>query len=342
MCVKHVVQYEYMYNVNIITESVSNTFVDDNLDYEDYGLLRFYENSGLDIDWDVVVVYEKFSSGRKLRVKKGGLIFISGEPPLSREYAYGFLKQFDLQITSHKYSFLNNYINDQQSLDWWFAKSFKTKLHRYSREQLKNLAIPPKNKLISIISSSKSMMPGHNKRQYIISHLKEDFNDYIDFYGGEDGNVEFKCDAILPYKYCICIENSFIDDYWTEKYSDPLLGFSIPIYSGCKNITKYFDEKGFFVFEIGDYNSLKQIINSIIASPDIIYEEKKDAMIENRDLLFSKYHLFPHITELLNSLSLGDVTEVELKTADSFPSTHILMSIIRIKRLIFKLLYMLK
>ena len=48
-----------------------------------------------------------------------------------------------------------------------------------------------------------------------------------------------KKNAIDPYLYSIAIENSSYRHYWTEKISDVFLGYSAPIYYGCKNLDEY-------------------------------------------------------------------------------------------------------
>lgn len=277
--------------INIITMLPYNCYVEKDGCYNDKEFV-FYENSVEDRVWDVVIVYEGVLNERKIRVKTGGLWFVSGEPPMSREYPSSFLNMFDLIITSHKYHRIKNVVNWQQALDWHFCKNFKTKKNKYDLETLKNQPLPQKNKLISVVSSSKTMMPGHRYRQEIISNLKRDFGSQIDFFGGNDGSVDYKCDVIMPYKFHVCIENSNLDDYWTEKLADSLLGYSVPIYSGCTNIERYFDTTGMYQFNTKKYNDLKKIIESILLSPEDSYNKKKEALIRNREKLFTNYHLF--------------------------------------------------
>lgn len=288
-----------------------NCYIEKNSYYEDNTFI-FYENSIEDRIWDIVVVYEGVYNDCFVRVKKGGLWFISGEPPMSREYPSSFLRLFDIIITSHKYHHNANVINWQQALDWHFCKSFVTKKNKFSLKELEYMPLPYKSKLISIISSSKKMMPGHKYRQDIINKLKRDFGDKIDFFGGNDGNVEYKCDAIMPYKFHICIENSNINDYWTEKLADSFLGYSIPIYSGCTNVERYFNNNGMFRFDIKHYEGLKKIIESILQAPEDVYDNKKEALLQNRQKLFSNYHLFKTIQLFYDKykLHLQDANDV--------------------------------
>lgn len=329
--------------VNILTESPHiNSFVRDDLSSELYKDIEFYENSDLNIVWDVVIVYERIPMSKTVKVREGGLWFISGEPPMSREYPCAFLKQFDIQITSHKYKNLKNVINEQQSLDWWFAKSFKTKKHRYNLQELKTMTVPFKAKPISMICSKASMLPGHNKRRLVLKKLKEEFSDEIDFYGGDDGNVEYKCDAIMPYQFSICIENSNVNDYWSEKLSDVILGFTIPIYWGCTNIDRYFNTDGMYTFNINDYSSLRAVIMNILKNPEKEYKEKFEILKANREALISNYHMFPHVKNILNSVQLGTDRMVTIRLVDDFFTYRIIFWKIRIIRFLYKLYFKLR
>lgn len=52
-------------------------------------------------------------------------------------------------------------------------------------------------------------------------------------------------DIIKEYKFMICMENSQIENYWTEKLVNGYLGNTIPIYWGDPNITDIFNSKSF-------------------------------------------------------------------------------------------------
>ena len=64
------------------------------------------------------------------------------------------------------------------------------------------------------------------------------------------------------YKFVICFENSFADEYITEKLPNAMLANSIPIYRGGPNVGKYFDTKSFINYD--DYGSHDAMIEKII------------------------------------------------------------------------------
>lgn len=52
----------------------------------------------------------------------------------------------------------------------------------------------------------------------------------------EDLGSKTKLAAIKPYKFCIGFENSIAIDYVTEKFFDPFLAGTVPVYRGAPNI----------------------------------------------------------------------------------------------------------
>lgn len=328
-----------MIKVNILTLINYQCFLQqlDKNKYPDSEYL-FSENSDEDIIWDVVVVYEGIKKGTQIKCRKGGLIFISGEPPMSRVYPKKFIKQFDTIITSHPNLKHECNILSQQALNWFFGLSYKTKKYQYNFDDLVNLPTPAKFKNISIITSSKAMMPGHNRRQKLIKFLKKEYDDKIDYFGEGINEIEYKSEALLPYRFHICLENSSIYNYWTEKIADPLLGYCVPIYSGCKNIEDYFDIKGYESFNIRNFDSIKQIIDQILLNPVLYYDQHINGLIENRNRLLHKYNLFDVISPFFCKISKMPANDIKLQPANSFRSYKILLLKLRLKRIVFKIL----
>ena len=65
------------------------------------------------------------------------------------------------------------------------------------------------------------------------------------------------------YKFVICFENSYNQEYITEKLANAVLGNTIAIYRGGVNVGDYFNTKSFINYE--NYNrSYKDMINKII------------------------------------------------------------------------------
>jgi len=101
---------------------------------------------------------------------------------------------------------------------------------------LESLQIPSKNKLISIILSSKSKGNGYQWRSQIASCLKSELGNMIDIYGFGHKPLANKRDGIDPYLITIVFENDTHPFYITEKLVDAVLGWASPIYCGSNSI----------------------------------------------------------------------------------------------------------
>jgi hypothetical protein len=55
----------------------------------------------------------------------------------------------------------------------------------------------------------------------------------------DDGSDVAKLRAIGRYKFCIAMENSVCDDYVTEKFFQPLLTGTVPVYLGARNVATF-------------------------------------------------------------------------------------------------------
>ena len=81
-------------NINIISPIAELFEKQLSLDWESRGV-RFFFNSKEERLWDAIVVYENISEPYTLRCRKGGLFFISGEPPIVKVYSQAFISLFD-------------------------------------------------------------------------------------------------------------------------------------------------------------------------------------------------------------------------------------------------------
>jgi len=156
-----------MIYVNILTGFNHHLFIHQ-LDKNRYkGKIMFFENSNNDIIWDYVVVYECVKNNISFKCKKGGLIFITGEPPMSNPYSGYFFAQFDFLITVHPSTKHKNNLLSQIASNWLFGFSFSGKKYKYDFDELKRMNVPEKSKNISMICSNKTMLPGHTSGEVI-------------------------------------------------------------------------------------------------------------------------------------------------------------------------------
>ena len=326
-------------NINILTPFLNHSFLRQiSSSYNDQGY-NFYEKSTADIFWDIVIVYEGINNETSLNCKKNGLVFITGEAPWSNYYSSEFVRQFDHVITSHKRIKHPSKLLTQQSLPWHIGYDRKMKVYNSNIDSLRASTFPEKTKGISIISSTKRMMPGQRKRIKFIESLKKYFGSSIDYYGDGINPIDDKASALIPYRFSICIENFNIDDCWSEKISDPFLAYTQPIYFGCKNIFKYFPQGSLQSIDINNKIDSFRIIENTLNNLSAIYDSSLPLIVEARDLIFERYNIDKIILDLYCKLQLEKENNYQyhvLKKNEYFRGYKYGMGILRLKRLLLR------
>ena len=128
--------------------------------------------------------------------------------------------------------------------------------------------VHPKSKLVSMIASNKRMCEGHMKRLSFV----DKFKDKLDFYGRGFNEISCKEDGLKDYMFSVAVENASYDTYFTEKLTDCFACGTIPIFYGCRGVTKYFNEDGIiFLDEDFDLSTLTEDL----------YYSKMDAIKDN-------------------------------------------------------------
>ena len=125
---------------------------------------------------------------------------------------------------------------------------------------------------ISIIYSGKSLTEGHRLRPTMASHP-----DVEKFGAGAGRHIATKEEGLIPYLFHIAIENSKINNYFSEKLLDCFATSTIPIYWGCPNIGEFFNTDGMIIFN----NPQEVNIDDILLHANEIYESKKEAIKDN-------------------------------------------------------------
>lgn len=166
--------------------------------------------------------------------------------------------------------------------------------------------IYPKTKLVSVIASNKTFLPGHVARIKMLESVK----DRVDVFGSVQLALynkmlrhERKFESLRDYAFSIAIENldSTIDDYYfSEKITDCFITGTVPIYYGCPNIGDFFNKDGILIFNTVD--ELHNILDNL--SMDL-YESMREAIRDNyekslktpltNDLAYDNY--FKHIID---------------------------------------------
>jgi len=139
----------------------------------------------------------------------------------------------------------------------------------------------------------------HRKRFEFAKLLKAHFGDKMDLFGRGLNEIEDKWDALEPYQYHVAIENSAVNDYWTEKLADAFLAGCHPIYYGCPNIDRYFDPSSLTPIDIDQPEKATAVIEACIAQNQ--YEASKDLIWEARTMVLDRYNLFALIADYIET-----------------------------------------
>jgi len=128
-----------------------------------------------------------------------------------------------------------------------------------------------KTKLVSMISSNKSMCQGHNNRLKWVSKFRND----VDLYGSGFNWIDKKEDGLKDYMFSVAIENSSYNTYFTEKITDCFAVGTIPIFYGNKDIGDIFNPNGIIMLD--DNFDIKSLNKDL-------YQSKIDAIKENFEI----------------------------------------------------------
>lgn len=162
---------------------------------------------------------------------------------------------------------------------------------------------PDKTKTLSVIDSGKVMTEYHKFRVQLVRKLITDHSDRIDVYGHINPNKSLpprnKMQGLLNYKYNLVIENGKTDFYFSEKFVDPVLLLTMPIYSGCKQIDKFFPKGSFINFD--DSKGVDYAISQIFEISNSNYrDENIENLKEARDIILKKYNIWPTIKKAID------------------------------------------
>jgi hypothetical protein len=173
------------------------------------------------------------------REKLGWLL----ESPQVNKEIIGYIKE-NLELIRSHYKMIFTCIDSLLELGEPFKYSISNAVPWIWPE---NRMIYPKTKLVSMISSSKSWLPGHKHRLKWVEELK----DKVDLFGsGRPNELKDKEDGIRDYMFSVSIENDNSDSYFCEKLTDNFAMGTVPVYWGSKKIVeRHFDSRGVIFLE---------------------------------------------------------------------------------------------
>ena len=148
-----------------------------------------------------------------------------------------------------------------------------------------SMILGEKSKMLSMIYSNKQQLPGHQLRHMVAQSILPDAKTQADLFGtGTGQKLDMKSKALNDYRFSIEIENSYLNNYFTEKLLDCFATGTIPIYWGCPNIGEHFNADGILQFTTQD--ELLDIVNNL---SEELYKEKLSAAKENYETAINKF-----------------------------------------------------
>ena len=192
----------------------------------------------------------------------------------------------------------------------------------YTYDELKVMPPPKKNKKLSCVLSNKRKCKGHKIRHKFAKKMCEEFPKDFELYGsvrlldefrefnvkeassltklGKRGNFFDKTEPLKDYRYHLTMENCQYNNYFTEKVTDALLMWSLPIYWGCQNIYDFLPKGSMVIFDAEELKESKRVME--ISNDENLYYNSLEHINVSRNLILDKYNFCNLIWEFINKI----------------------------------------
>jgi Glycosyltransferase family 10 (fucosyltransferase). len=206
--------------------------------------------------------------------------------------------------------------------DWFLHKSefmffLDLETHRNNSEwhlgktmsELKtNHVVKTHNRLSSVMSSLYNM-EGHKLRIDFLKYIEEqnDPDVPVDIFG-KNNNFQFrnyrgelphhnKDDGIVPYKYTFIAENCSMDNYFTEKIIDAILGETLCFYWGCSNIETFLNPLSYVKLDLTNKEQSFKTMKMMMTNHE--WESRLPYILKEKYKILEHYSLFPRVEGLI-------------------------------------------
>lgn len=268
------------------------------------------------LECDFWVVWGGLENKTRVKCPPENIIYITDEAHTERVFNDNFLNQFPTVFSCRNDINHSNVIKTHDLGIYYFNAPYN---------EIKKMVPVEKTKNLSVIASDLTWLEGHKKRFAFVNKLMGHYKDNIDYYGRGINPIEDKIDALLPYNYSIAIENSFIPNYFTEKVFECFLTYTLPIYYGCPNLERYFDERAFIRIDIDNFSESTNIIDNVISKN--LYKERLPYIVDARKLFLEEYYFFPAVINKIKNYFSLNTTKKKYNTL--MPENYYQVSTIR-------------
>ncbi|WP_162901492.1 glycosyltransferase family 10 [Breoghania sp. L-A4] len=234
------------------------------------------------------------------------LLFLS-EPPEVLRLTRGFVEQFGTIVGGVDVpGYSGMQFRSHPAIHWFFSGSITARGWQQTMSYAELRDLPPpgdKQTAISVVLSKKTQTPQHRARLVFVEALQKRFPDRVKVFGSGFERIDQKADAILPYKYHLALENNDIPHFWTEKLADALLGWSLPVHAGCKNVSGYFPPKSFVPLDLQNQNEAMDTVARLLDSDP--YDDHLDAIATARRSLIEEHTVFAVARRVIEAIEPG-------------------------------------
>lgn len=286
-----------MIRVKIINKRQNWTKPGSHLVLERGGCLFTEDPACRDYDW--AVVYDEFpvkDAGSIIRGREElacpaeQTILVTCEPPTIKIYPRVYTEQFGYVITTHSPRLLPHphHVQSLGALEW---------MANYPLQESFAMPMYEKTRGLSTVCSAKQQKHTlHYARYRMTAEIAAKMPE-MDWYGHGVKKLEFKYDALSPYRYHLAAENYIAPHHWTDKITDPLLAHCLTFYAGDPCLGEVLPPESFIPVPIDDPKETYGIIRSAMENNE--YEKRLPAILEARRLIVEHYNFYNQIAELI-------------------------------------------
>ena len=267
-----------------------------------HGTLRVSLSNSDDAEW--LVVFDDIATPVSTHLPRSRRVLFVTEPHGQKNYPAHFANQFGTVVSPYAVrGYRGRWMPSQPGINWFYGVTIENgkAVSRMDLQALRNLPVPEgKAKRISVVCSTKTRLERHRARLHLLKQLAAAFPDDIDIYGRGFSPIGDKADVIAPYRYHIALENSDCPHFWTEKLADAYLGYALPVFSGCANVTDYFPERAMVRLPaIDDIEGAVRTVRELLAADP--WQERLDDIRAARTELVERQNIFALIERLTAS-----------------------------------------
>ena len=259
-------------------------------------------------DYDWLVVYDEmpskdvgvFRNGHEvLRCPKERTILATTEPVSIKRYSRAYTRQFGHFLTNRppEAEAHPNYHLGRGYYQWYIGRDYA----EYGK-----LGSPVKNRLISVVSSSKKMRYTKHAARFELAETLARNIPEIEWYGKGVRPFEKKYEVLEPFKYHVTIENHIAKHHWSEKLADAFLAECLPLYAGDPAVDEIFPKESFIPIPIDDPAEAERIVRAAIENGE--YEKRREAVLEAKRLILEKFNFWAQVIEIVEAEKNQKVT----------------------------------